>query len=285
MLVRYTESSRNSGVKYLFWYVGVINLVVVTVALGKGGTKSLYALSLLCYNFGSMFSQAGNEFRYFYVSFPVLPLLLFLLLGEKDREQEDAVGEGKERAAVSVNASDAGKNGYRKISCSYVIAVLYTLILFALNLIMAFNINFWSDEGYSILLSRMSFTDMLNATAGDVHPPLYYILLQTISRIMDFQWISYRLLSLIPYGIMLCFALTVIWKKFGEEVALILITCSSLLNTAIDYNVQTRMYSWGALFVLMSFYCLRGILEHNRIKDYVGFVLMSLGQLIRTITV
>lgn len=93
---------------------------------------------------------------------------------------------------------------------------------------------------------------------------------------MDFQWISYRLLSMIPYGIILCFALTVIRKRFEKEAELILITCSSLINTAIDYNVQTRMYSWGALFVLMSSYCLRCILEYNRIRDYTGFVMMSL---------
>ena len=273
LLVRYTEYSRNTGIKYLFWYVGVINLVVMIIALGKGGVKSLYALPLLCYNFGSMFLQAGSEYRYFYMSFPVLPVLLFLLLGEKEGERKEV--EGSERVAVSI--FDKGTSEHRKISHTYVTAVLYTLILFALNFIMVYNSNFWSDEGYSIMLSRMSFSDMLNATASDVHPPLYYVLLQIICRIMGFRWISYRLLSIIPYGIMLIFALTEIWKKFGKEAALILITCSSLLNTAVEYNVQTRMYSWGALFVLMSFYCLRGILEHNRIIDYAGFVVMSLG--------
>lgn len=275
LLVRYTEYSRNSGIKYLFWYAGVINLVVMIVVLGKGGVKSLYALPLLCYNFGSMFFQAGSEYRYFYMSFPVLPVLLFLLLGEKEGERENT--EEIERAAVSGNTFDAGTNEHKIRSHTYAIAILYTLILFALNFIMVYNSNFWSDEGYSIMLSRMSFTDMLNATASDVHPPLYYVLLQIICRIMGFRWISYRLLSIIPYGLMLIFALTEIWKKIGKEAALILITCSSLLNTAVDYNVQTRMYSWGALFVLMSFYCLRGILQHNRIRDYAGFVVMSLG--------
>lgn len=265
LLAQYTEYSRNSGLKYLFWYIGIINLTVVIAALGKGGVKSLYALPLLCYNFGSMFLRAGSEFRYFYLSFPILPVLIFLLFGEKRNVQ----GDIEKTEGITVGLSG--------ISWSYAVAILYTFILFALNFIMVFNINFWSDEGYSIMLSRMSFTEMINATAGDVHPPLYYILLQIICRIMGFQWISYRLLSIIPYGIILCFALTVIWKRFGKEEALILITCSSLLNTAIDYNVQTRMYSWGALFVLMSFYCMRGILEQNRMRDYAGFVVMSLG--------
>lgn len=273
MLVRYTEYTRHSGFKYLFWYVGVINLVVVIVALGKGGVKSLFALPLICYNFGSILLQTGSEYRYFYMSFPVLPVLLFLLFGEKEGDQERE--KKPEKAVLDLFGEEKRKCG--RISWSYVVAVIYTGILFLLNFIMVFNSNFWSDEGFSIMLSRMSFSDMLSATAADVHPPLYYALLQIICKIMNFQWISYRFLSIIPYGIMLVFAMTVIWKKFGKEAALILVTCSSLLNTAVDYNVQTRMYSWGALFVLMSFYCLSGILEHNRIRDYVGFVMMSLG--------
>lgn len=275
LLVRYTEYSRNSVIKYLFWYVGVINLVIMVVALGKGGNKSLYVLPLLCHNFASLILQTGSKYRDLYMNFPILPVLLFLLLGEREGEQED--GRKVKKVAVSDSVSEEGKGECRRISYTYGIAILYTLILFALNFLQVYNSDFWSDEGYSIMLSRMSFSDMLDATANDVHPPLYYTLLQIICRIMDFRWSSYRLLSIIPYGIMLVFALTVVWKKFGKETALILITCSSLLNTAVEYNVQTRMYSWGALFVLLSFYYLRGILEYNRIRDYAGFVAMSLG--------
>ncbi len=275
VLEGYTEYARNSILKYPFWCVGVIHLVILIAALGKcrlsvgeSWRKILFALPVFCYNFGIMLMMQRDDFGFFYMSFPVCPVILMILF--TDKVQENTVGEEATGKIMPVQ-----KN--RNERYLYATAVCYTLTLFALNYIRAFNINFWSDEGYSIMLSRMNFMDMVNATAWDVHPPLYYALLQILCRAMGFRWISYRLLSIIPYGIMLVFALTTIWKKFGKESAIILVTLSSLLYTAVDYNVQARMYSWGALFVLMSFFYLHEVLVNNRIRDYIGFTVMSLG--------
>lgn len=272
----YTEFSRSSILKYIFWCTGVVNLAVVIAVLckcklrkRKDWNKITLALPLLCYNFGTMLLMTWSDFRFFYINFPVFPVILMILFGKKTQES----AEESEEAAVSLT----GREKNKKLDYQYVMAAFYACILFAMNCIMVFNMNFWSDEGYSIMLSRMSLSDMLNATAGDVHPPLYYILLQIICRLTGFSWISYRFLSVIPYGILLVFALTVIWKKFGKEPAIIWITFASLLNTVVEFNVQVRMYSWGAFFVAMSFYCLYEILENNRKKDYAAFAVMSLG--------
>lgn len=272
----YTEFFRGSILKYIFWCTGVINLAVVIAVLckcklrkRKDWNKITLALPLLCYNFGTMLLMTWSDFRFFYINFPVFPVILMILFGKKTQEN----AEESEETAISLTGGEKNK----KLDYQYVMAAFYACILFAMNCIMVFNMNFWSDEGYSIMLSRMSLSDMLNATAGDVHPPLYYILLQIICRLTGFSWISYRFLSVIPYGILLIFALTVIWKKFGKEPAIIWITFASLLNTVVEYNVQVRMYSWGTLFVMMSFYCLYESLEHNRKRDYAAFVVMSLG--------
>lgn len=277
VLQNYTEYTRHSTLKYLFWCVGIINLITIIAVLCKcrfrkreDWNKILFTLPLLCYNFGSMFLMTWNDFRFFCMSFPICPIILMILFGKRTQESVEEVGE----TTVYLTGEDHNQN--KKTKFQYVTAVIYTLILFALNYMMVLNINFWSDEGYSIKLSKMSFFEMIDATAMDVHPPLYYVLLQIISRAMGFRWVSYRLLSIIPYGILLIFALTVIWKKFGKEASLTWITLLSLLYTGIQYNVQVRMYSWGAFFVLMSFYFLHEILSHNRIRDYSAFVMMSL---------
>ena len=41
---------------------------------------------------------------------------------------------------------------------------------------------FWYDEGVSVVLSRLSWERMIQATAGDVHPPGYYIILWLIAK-------------------------------------------------------------------------------------------------------
>lgn len=159
---------------------------------------------------------------------------------------------------------------------SRILTVLYALLLFSLNFIRIFDNNFWGDEAYTIRLARMPLLSMFAETAGDVHPPLYYILVKLIGGILGYQGAVFHLISLIPYGVILVLALTVIWEQYGKPVSLMLITLASLLPTAVQYNVEVRMYSWGALFVLLSYMFLRRMLSQNRLGCAVGFVLFSL---------
>lgn len=158
-----------------------------------------------------------------------------------------------------------------------VIGIIYCIILFAMHARRVTDNNFWGDECFSILLSRMSFQDMINATAADVHPPLYYFILQMVCSVVGNNNIAFNITSLLPYAITLCFAMTAVWKKWGKEAAFILITFASLLSCAIQYNTEIRMYSWAALFVLLSFYCLYNILTSGKVIHYVLFAFASLG--------
>lgn len=158
-----------------------------------------------------------------------------------------------------------------------VIGIIYCVILFVLHARRVTDNNFWGDECFSILLSRMSFWEMINATAADVHPPLYYFILQLVCSVVGNNNVAFNITSLLPYAITLCFAMTAVWKKWGKEAAFILITFASLLSCAIQYNTEIRMYSWAALFVLLSFYCLYNILTSGNVIHYVLFALASLG--------
>lgn len=161
-------------------------------------------------------------------------------------------------------------------SASRILTGLYASALFILNFIRIFDNNFWGDEAYTIRLAQMPLLSMLAETAGDVHPPLYYILVKLIGGILGYRGTVFHLISLIPYGIILVLALTVLWKQYGKITSLILITLASLLPTAVQYNVEVRMYSWGALFVLLSYMFLRQILSQNKWSSYAGFVICSL---------
>ena len=162
------------------------------------------------------------------------------------------------------------KNGSR------ILTVLYTFALFFLNFIRIFDNNFWGDEAYTIRLAQMRLPIMFAETAGDVHPPLYYILVKLTGGILGYRGTVFHFTSLIPYVIVLVLALTVLWNNFGKTTSLILVTLASLLPTAVQYNVEVRMYSWGALFVLLSYLFLWRILQQNSRNAYVGFVIFSL---------
>lgn len=171
---------------------------------------------------------------------------------------------------------DNKKCNERKIEPLRLGIYLYTILLAGLNLIRIFDNNFWGDEAYSIRLSKMSFVEMLGETAQDVHPPLYYLILQIMCKIFGNSGIVYHFTSLIPYLIILAIAITLIWKRFGAEATILFVTMTSVLETAVSYNVEVRMYSWGALFMLLSFWELHEIFRTNGNKAYILFVLFSL---------
>ena len=155
-------------------------------------------------------------------------------------------------------------------------AWVYSAVLFALNFIRIFDNCFWGDEGFTIDLAQKSIPGIISGTAADVHPPLYYLLVKIAYEIFGKQGWVFHLVSLIPCVVIIIFSMTTIWKKFGGSASVILITLACLSANAVRNNVEVRMYSWGALFVLLSFYSLYGILEKNRVKDYLLFGLFSL---------
>lgn len=148
--------------------------------------------------------------------------------------------------------------------------------LFVLNFIRIFDSNFWLDETYSIDIVHLSLPDLLRTTGSDVHPPLYYLILLAFCKIFGYHSFVYHLVSLIPYAIILILSLTVIKKTFGNITSLFVITFSSLLTTSVEYNVQVRMYSWGALFVMLSFYALYQIFKTDKTSAYILFTASSL---------
>ena len=79
--------------RHVFWCIGVLNLTVIIFILGKlnfnrkrGWKKLFLSLPMLVHNFGTMLLLAGSDFRYFYFSYLVTPLILLLLIRD-DKEE------------------------------------------------------------------------------------------------------------------------------------------------------------------------------------------------------
>lgn len=117
---------------------------------------------------------------------------------------------------------------------------------------------------------------MIRTTAADVHPPLYYLFLQALYHIFGNNGYTYHLSGFIPYVIIVATAYFSIRKKFGIIPAIILITMFSLLNNPLTYIVEVRMYSLGAMFVLLAYIQLYEILENNKNKNWIAFCIWAL---------
>lgn len=153
---------------------------------------------------------------------------------------------------------------------------LYAFVLFSMHFVRIFDNSFWGDEGFSIGLAQMDFLEMLQVTAADNHPPLYYLFTQLLYHLLGSHGYVYHLSALIPYGFILLLACTVIYRQFGLIPAFVVATFSSLTDTAIMFNVEVRMYSLGAFFVLVAYLALHDILHSGKTFSWVIFSISSL---------
>lgn len=136
---------------------------------------------------------------------------------------------------------------------------------------------FWGDEGFSIFLAKRSIPYIIKRTAKDVHPPLYYFWLKAFYTVGGSNGFILHLSACIPYALILLTACTFVRHRFGEITAFILVLLSTLSKGAVIYNVEVRMYSLAAFFVLSAFIEVYEILRENRIRNWVLFVVFSLG--------
>ena len=149
-------------------------------------------------------------------------------------------------------------------------------IVVILNLIRLFPDNFWSDEIWSLKMLKLSFGEMLDKTAGDVHPPLFYIVLRFFVRIFGYHPWVYRLAAYVPYlGILIIIA-TFIRNKFGSKAAVLLVILVSLLENSLTYIIEVRMYELPALGFFAAFCAFYCLLEEETVKGYVIFAISSL---------
>lgn len=73
---------------------------------------------------------------------------------------------------------------YSKENKLNILFYLYSAILVLLNFIRIFDNSFWYDEAYSIWIAKYNLSDLIQITAQDVHPPLYYLILKLFVSIL-----------------------------------------------------------------------------------------------------
>lgn len=152
---------------------------------------------------------------------------------------------------------------------------LYACVLFIGTAVRIFDNAFWGDECFTIRMAHLSLKDMFYATSVDVHPPLYYVLVQAGYHLLGNHGYVYHLVSVIPLLVTLILCMTLIQKRFGAITGVLFATFSAAFPAAMVYNLEARMYSWAALFVLLSFLKVDDILKRGRWIDYILFALYA----------
>ena len=135
------------------------------------------------------------------------------------------------------------------------------------------------DEYFTLTLINMPVNDIITITAGDVHPPLYYLMGKAfISVTSAFGWdllFSLKIMSIIPYIIILILSPTKIRKNYGWFAAGLFAFSLGIMNEFFSHFLRVRMYSWAILFILLAFLSFMDLIENKDRKYWILLTLFS----------
>lgn len=120
---------------------------------------------------------------------------------------------------------------------------------------------FWYDENFTLIVSRLPIERMIAATAGDVHPPLYYLITWVISQIAPAAppWVL-RLPSVL-FSLVSIILLYLVMRelRIPEKVQIGALLMMVLLPMQVWYAQEARMYALLEMLVLFALlFVLRG---------------------------
>lgn len=143
--------------------------------------------------------------------------------------------------------------------------------------------SFWNDEGNSARLSERSLPLIIEGTASDVHPPLYYLFLRGWRELLGDSEFGLRSFSAFA-GVLTVAAVIALARFFfpssrwstASAIVVLAGLLAALNPTLVYYSQETRMYALLALLAALSTVVLLRWLEAGRRWPWaLAYVLFS----------
>lgn len=128
------------------------------------------------------------------------------------------------------------------------------VILLALGLRLA-RLDFqplWWDEGWSVYFAAADVSTLLELTAVDIHPPLYYLLLRAWSEVVGWGAPSARLLSALIGTAAVPVLFLAGRRLYGRRVGLLAAALLAVSPLHVYYSQEVRMYGLVTLLGLLA---------------------------------
>lgn len=151
-----------------------------------------------------------------------------------------------------------------------------TILLWGIILVYAgicvtliFNNNIWTDEAFTMELLQNDVKGILAGTAGDVHPPLYYLIAKLGRVLFGTSLQVQKIVVILPVILTMMVGAVTIRRRFGDMTALLFIVTLALMPRTLTYAVQPRMYSWALFFITICGVYAYEIYLENKWQDWI----------------
>jgi len=135
----------------------------------------------------------------------------------------------------------------------------------------------WYDEGVSLYLAGLPIPDLVAHTAGDIHPPLYYILLHVWATLAGRSAFAAAFVSLAFSMVLIPLVFVVVRDLFDDATAQVACLLVALSPFHLWYAQEIRMYTLGATLGLLT---LLALVRHGKspwwLLVYVGSAALGL---------
>ncbi len=125
----------------------------------------------------------------------------------------------------------------------------------------------WFDEAFTTGLIGRSVSGVLQGTAHDVHPPLYYLILKLWAALFGHSIVTLRVFSVLCGMLSVFVALKLVRRLFGARAALWTVPFVVLAPFLLRYNIEARMYALASLIGISATYVLVVAMERWRAKQ------------------
>jgi 4-amino-4-deoxy-L-arabinose transferase-like glycosyltransferase len=137
----------------------------------------------------------------------------------------------------------------------WLVLTLLTVLALALRLIRIAYQPLWWDEGWSLYFATTSIGNMMELTAVDIHPPLYYLLLHFWIRLLGPGIVSVRLLSVLIGTATVPLLYAAGRRLSGHRGGLLAAFLLAISPFHVYYSQEVRMYGLVTLLGLAALTC------------------------------
>lgn len=151
---------------------------------------------------------------------------------------------------------------------------------FAVRLIGLGAWSFWYDETVSVYLARQDLPSLLAHTAGDIHPPGYYLLLH-LWQLLAQPTLAHGLEFLFAWPSFWCgvLALPLLYalgrRLFGKSVGLVAVWLAVFNPFQLWYAQEVRMYTLGALLGLICLWATLQVVQRRQRSWLIVYIIAA----------
>jgi hypothetical protein len=133
----------------------------------------------------------------------------------------------------------------------------------------------WLDEAWSWRAARLPLADMVDWTAQDRHPPLYYALLHFSVDLFGDSEGGLRSLSVISATGAVAVLMATAWRAGGPLLGLLAGGLLAVHPTHIEFAQEARMYPLVGLFAVLASAALAAAIARPRPQRFILYALLA----------